>query len=347
MFDVISIGTATRDIYLMSPLFRVVKDKKHLERMGFPEGEATCFALGAKMEVPDIFFTTGGGAVNAAITFARLGLRTGALVTLGDDASGTEVLREFKREHVSALPVVRKGSPTSYSTLLLSKGGERAILMYRHAEDNLRIRDISFSKLRARWVYLATGTIDLETLSTLIKRLHKAKTKIAINPSPHFIAFARRKVAPLLEQVNAVIVNREEASRLTGVPFERPGKLFVKLHELVPGVALMTDGKNGSLVSDGFTIYEAGVFKEKEVADRTGAGDAFGSAFIAGLIHRNEECRLGLCDEDNIKYAIRLASANATSKVEHIGAHSGLLTSKEFENSPRWKTFPIRMRPLP
>jgi len=51
MFDVIAIGTATRDVFLISPLFKVLRDPKHLEKIGFKTGEAQCFALGAKVEV--------------------------------------------------------------------------------------------------------------------------------------------------------------------------------------------------------------------------------------------------------------------------------------------------------
>ena len=50
MLDVVSIGTGTRDVYLIDSLFKVVKDKKHLQKMGFALGEATCFALGSKTE---------------------------------------------------------------------------------------------------------------------------------------------------------------------------------------------------------------------------------------------------------------------------------------------------------
>jgi len=65
MYDVITIGTATQDVFLKSRDFKVLKDER------FITGQAECFALGAKIEVPDIFFTTGGGATNAAVTFAR------------------------------------------------------------------------------------------------------------------------------------------------------------------------------------------------------------------------------------------------------------------------------------
>jgi len=65
------------------------------------------------------------------------------------------------------------------------------------------------------------------------------------------------------------------------------------------------------MVSDGRLIYQAGTFKEHLVIDRTGAGDAYGAGFLAGLIHTKEKCEKGLCDISNIEYAIRLGSANA------------------------------------
>ena len=50
-FDVITIGTATMDVFLTSRFFKVLKDRKHLEKIGFFVGEAQCFALGSKMEI--------------------------------------------------------------------------------------------------------------------------------------------------------------------------------------------------------------------------------------------------------------------------------------------------------
>jgi len=93
----------------------------------------------------------------------------------------------------------------------------------------------------------------------------------------------------------------------------------------------MTEGNKGVLVSDGKNIYSAGIFRGKLV-DRTGAGDAFGSGFVAGIIEKN-----------NIEYAIRLGSANATSVVEKIGAQAGILTKGEFEKSERWQKFEIKI----
>ena len=79
------------------------------------------------------------------------------------------------------------------------------------------------------------------------------------------------------------------------------------------------------------------------MADRTGAGDAFGSGFIAGLMKAKSETKSGVASfsPESIERAIRFASANATSKVESVGAQAGLLRKGEFENQPRWRSLRI------
>lgn len=346
MFDVVTVGTATRDVVLTSPLFKVLKDPVHLRKIGFSSGEAECFALGSKIEIEGMLFTTGGGATNTAVTFARQGLKTGALVALGNDLTSKDVIHDLAVNKVQTIPALRKREYTSYAVILLSQGGERTVLVYRNPEDNLEKKDIPFSRLKTRWLYLVPGSIDLQTLTSLITFCARKKINVAINPSMHFMKMPRKKLLPLLKHVKVVILNREEGAFFTGVDYSKEKKIFVKLHEMIPGVAVMTDGPKGVIVSDGFNIYKAGVFKEQRLVDRTGAGDAFGSGFVAGLVHTNEECRLGLCEVNNIKYAIRLASANATAKVEQLGAKGGLLTRKEFNESPRWRSFPIAVSSL-
>ena len=69
MFDVITIGTAAKDTFLISRFFKILKDSKHLKKFDFPTGEAQCFALGGKIELDNQVIATGGGATNAAVTF--------------------------------------------------------------------------------------------------------------------------------------------------------------------------------------------------------------------------------------------------------------------------------------
>ncbi|KKQ22678.1 hypothetical protein A2999_01075 [Candidatus Wolfebacteria bacterium RIFCSPLOWO2_01_FULL_38_11] len=340
MFDVITIGTATRDVFLTSPFFRTIKDPKHLKKNGFLTGEAQCFALGGKIEIDKPIFTTGGGATNAAVTFSRQGLKTAALVKLGNDGAGNEIIEELAQEKIKPLAIKEAEISTAYSTILLSPTGERTILVYRGASENLMSEEIPFAELESKWAYVSPGKISLTTMNRIFDYLFP-KTLIAFNPSKHFIEMGMEKLKPLLSKTKAFILNREEASHLTGIDYNKEKEIFKELDNLIAGIAVMTDGPNGVLVSDSHKIYKARIFGEKKLIDRTGAGDAFGSGFVAGLIHRDEECKKGLCLIDNIEYAIRLGSANATSVIEQIGAKAGILSRKEFEDSSRFEKLKI------
>ncbi|MCL5004370.1 MAG: carbohydrate kinase family protein [Patescibacteria group bacterium] len=344
MHDVITIGTGTRDVFLFSPLFKVLRDKKHLKKIGFATGEAQCFALGGKIEIGKPVFATGGGANNSATTFSRQGLKTAALMKIGADEAGQSILNELKNEKVDIIsrPGRDMMNGTAYSTVLLAPEGERTILVYRGISENLSEKEISFNKLKSKWAYVSPGKISFETISKIFNHFHKNKILIAFNPSKHFIEMGIKKIKPLLNKSKVVILNREEASYLTGVDYEKEKEIFKKLDEAVDGITVMTDGEKGVLVSDCCNIYKAKIFKEQKVVDRTGAGDAFGSGFVAGLIQKRENCRKGLCGIDNVEYAIRLGSANATSVIEQIGAKAGILTKEEFEKNKRWNKLEIK-----
>ncbi|MEK7512621.1 MAG: carbohydrate kinase family protein [Patescibacteria group bacterium] len=334
MFSVLTIGTATRDTFLTSPLFKVLHDPKHLKKLGFKTGEAQCFALGAKIDVGEPMVTVGGGAANAAVTFARQGLTTGVLVRLGDDENGSAIARSLARERIRVIPVASRTEKTAHSTILLTPGGERTILTYRGASGGMEAREVPFRKLAARWAYLVPGGIPLAVLMKIVAHLKSRGTRLAMNPSKTYLALGKEKLKPLLATLDVVIVNREEASYLTGVEYRNARGIFKQLDGLVPGIAVMTDGARGSLVSDGKYLYTAGIFREKKLVDRTGAGDAFGAGFVAGLVEKND-----------ISYALRLAAANATAVVETIGAQAGILSKRTFADR-RWRYLDLDVDPL-
>jgi ribokinase len=338
MRTVITIGTATQDVFLESPRFAAFKDSHLNARSGFPEG-AECLALGAKIEVTRLTLTTGGGATNAAVTFARQGIPTQCLMEVGNDTIGDGIVRELKREHVTPIAIRDKKNMTGYSTLLLTPTGERTVLVYRGASSDLHVSEGALKKLKADWVYIAPGNIPLRTIAGIVRHFKKSGAKIALNPSGSYLALGIEKLKPLLNSVSVFLVNREEAARLTRVPYENEARIFKTLDAYIDGVAVMTDGSRGVIVSDGKTMFHAKTFKERVIHNRTGAGDAFGSGFVATLVRANR------IDRGSLQEAIRSGSANATSVVEHMGAKQGILTAREFR-SARWKKLPIKMTAL-
>jgi ribokinase len=182
-------------------------------------------------------------------------------------------------------------------------------------------------------------------VQTLVRELSRAGILIALNPSSYLLEQGQKVLAPILKMSDVIFVNRNEASLLTGIPASQTKKVFTRLDELVRGIAVMTDSARGAIVSDGARMFAGKTFNAR-VVDATGAGDAFGGAFVAGLIESREVCGKRVCSEEAMTYALRRASANAASVVEHFGATDGILTKKEFLNNKRWKEYPIKITHL-
>lgn len=342
MFDVLTIGSATRDVFMQSPAFRAIRARK-LEHLGFPTGQAECFPLGGKIEIETPIFTVGGGAANAAVTFARQGLKTACLCTIGDDESGKSVVTDLKKEKITPLALTHKKAMTSYSVILLAPSGERTILNHRGASEDMKKDEFPVSRMNAKVGYIVPGRIPLPVIMAAVKVLKDRHALLAMDPSKFYLEMGVKKLKPLLNALDVVKMNREEASYLTGMHYDDEAGIFRKLDELVGGLVVMTDGPRGIIASDGKRIYRAGTYKEKIVKDRTGAGDAFGSGLMASLASSKSWKKEKKFTPEEIIEAIKLGSANATSVVEHIGAQPGIITKSQFR-SARWKNLPVEVK---
>lgn len=313
IFDVITIGTATQDIFypLVSDNFKFEKGAKH--EVGAPQ----CFV--------------GGGAVNAAVTFARQGFKTVALFRVGKDVAGEGIVRAVEKEGIVAWAHTDANEATGQSAILLYPNGERTVLAHRGAADSMPLKEVPFAKFKAKWVYIASANIPVSVIEDIVDHCYGQGILVAFNPSAAYCADGGRLLRPLLSKIKVLITNREEAGTITGIASAKEKDIFKHLDELVDGICVMTDGPRGVHVSDGSRIYMAETFTDKNLVSRTGAGDAFGSGFVAGLIRT-----------EDIAYAMRLASANATAVTEHLGAHVGALTRAQFEKDARWKTLEIK-----
>lgn len=306
MYDIISIGSATKDVYLISRDFKLIKSPE------FKTGVGECFSYGAKIELGDIYFDTGGGATNSAVTFANFGLNSAVVSRVGSDIYGVEILHILADKGVDHRFITNdKKHKTAYSTILVVPEGDRTVLVYRGASANFSARDINLSKLKTKWFYITSLAGNLDLLKKIFAFSLKHKIKIFWNPGSEELNLGRHKLAKLIKQAYVFDVNKEEAEKLTGQ--KEIKAMFKDLNKMSPGYNLVTDGGNGAYLSDGMVIYQAKALPAK-VANTTGAGDAFGSAFTAGLILKN--------DWD---YAMRLAILNSNGVIQKMGAKNGLL----------------------
>ncbi len=295
------VGSAAQDVFLQGSVFT-------------PEcEEGVCYEhlkLGDKLSVESLTFATGGNAMNAAITFARQKLDTSFVSLLGDDPAGQAILRQLDHEEIHAAHVITDESfTTSYSTVLLAPSGERTILNYKSEPLSSRADILTDDILDCDWLYVSSLG-SMEVLADLMKRAHRRGVKIAFNPATFELQHVQ-KCADLLSYVELFAVNKEEAQLF--VKGDTLKSLAAHLSQSVKYV-LVSDGPNGSLATDGESIVEAGMYEDVPVIDRTGAGDAFTSGFVAMIA-------LG----KGLEEAITFASANSTSVVSQIGANKGVL----------------------
>lgn len=319
MYDIITFGSAVRDAFFYSSNFKVFKNKS------FTAGQGLGFNLGSKIEIDKVIFTTGGGGTNTAVSFSKLGFNTACIVQVGDDVSGREVINGLKKEKVKTdFLLINKKLNTAYSVILSAGNKGRTILIYRGASSYISPENISWSKIKSKWFYIASLNGNFSLLDRIFQNAKKNKTKIAFNPGSEELK-RPQKLIPLLKKADILILNQEEASILTKISFNKLSPILKKIDSLTPGIGVITKGARGVAVILNGKIYQAKTLEAKAI-EQTGAGDAFGSGFVSGMILKN-----------NIEYAIQLGSANATSVIQKIGAKNGLLSKKDLNNFKKVK----------
>ena len=307
MYDVLSIGSATRDVFLVSDQFIAIKSKK------FQTGMGECVSLGSKVEVDDMVLSTGGGATNASATFSSLGLNSAIMTRIGNDASGKDVIAELNHFGVSThlVRVVKKGQ-TGFSTLLTMNDGERIVLVYRGVSSSFSWSDIKQGEFKkTKWVYLTSLGGNIALSKRIIREAHKAGAKVMWNPGSRELKAGMNVLSPVLEMVDVLNMNKEEAQILTK---KKTIKTIMKAMQSGENVRLITDGIAGSYAGRGKEIVHAGTTDAKSIS-RTGAGDAFGSGFLSGFIKT-----------DNLDDALAIGTLNAESVIQKHGAKNGILT---------------------
>lgn len=318
MQDVITIGSASRDIFFLTGRGKIIPDDSIFE------GQLLAFPVGAKVSIEQAHFTDGGGACNTATSLARLGLKVAPYLNVGRDEMGEQIIVELADEGADThLVNIDESLRTGTSVILLPEGvGDRTVLFYSGANRNLKIED--WTKLKATsWLYITPISRQApELLSGLVDFAKENSIKVANNPGLGQLEQGFEYMGPILEKLDILIINHSEAFHLLrtrdpGFAHDDNRTLVTELIKTGPRIVVLTCGGEGSCASDGGEIH----FQEAlsaAVVDPTGAGDSFGSTFVAAIIMGHD-----------IRTAMHMAAINAASVVGNIGAQDGLLKHDE------------------
>jgi len=296
-YDVITIGSATLDHF-------ITVNKKYKD-----------IGLGDKILIDQAFIETGGGACNAAISLANMGLKVRLITKLGKDHNASIIEKNLKEKNVAIHKISTSRFMTPFSIILVSKKDkDRIVFAYKGSSDYLNEKDFSFKELNTSWIYL--GSLlgkGFDTAENIADYAKNKNIKILFNPSTYVAAKGKKKLKKILNSTKILILNKEESQLILGRKLKIL-ELLIGLKNLGPDIVVITDGKNPINAIDDISTYKVIPYKVK-IVSTLGAGDAFASGFLGSFIINN-----------NIETSLRIGLANAASVLQKYGATADILT---------------------
>lgn len=308
--ELITIGSCTLDcIIQIKDILRFELHDKDIEK------KYTAIEYSKKLNIEGVRFVPGGSAANIAANCAMLGIRSSYIGILGNDFSAEICLDDMKKRGVDLSNVIRTDKDsTALSVILRTEWGkDRSILAYKGANNLLQPADVKeelFDEIKAfAWTSLTTEA----SCHAIEKALTFTKDKggnVFGTPSMSIIKNNPKWAKILISNSDVVSLNKEEAQEFTG----EKDTLHMILHFLDLGVNLIsiTDGPNGSIISDGNEIINSNVYKGN-VEDTTGAGDAF----LSGIL-------ISCLNNFSLEKTSKVATALSFLECKEIGVREGL-----------------------
>ena len=305
-YDIVSIGDTVTDAFIR------LKDAHITCRLNSHECEI-CMKYGDKIPYDFVEVCPAvGNSANAAVAFARLGLKSAIITDLGNDTNGVEAVETFKGNGVGTDYVkLHNGKKTNYHYVLWYDVDRTILIKHETFERNIP------SMKNPKWIYLSSlGQDSLEFHKEIADYL-KANpgVKLAFQPGTFQMQFGTEALKDIYARSEVVVCNLEESQRILNTEEKDIKVLLADMRKLGPKIALITDGPNGAYASyEDKNLYMPLYPDTKPPYERTGAGDAFASTFVAAIA-------MGKTVEE----ALTWAPINSMSVVQSIGAQKGLL----------------------
>ena len=314
--DELAVGDVVTDAFikLLDDEAKVIKDKDDSLWLSLP--------FATKVPFDHVEVVEGvGNAGNASVAFAKLGLNSGLVANVGDDQYGRDIIAALHKNDVDTRFVhINPGRKSNYHYVLWYKE-ERTILIkheeYAYHWPHFRISDIP------EWIYFSSVSKHANEYHDQLAAWLDGHlpVKLAFQPGTFQIELGAHRLKRIYQRAEILAVNREEAASISGGKHEDIHDLFDKLHALGPKIVVISDGHAGAYASDGQNRYKMPIYPDpKPPFERTGAGDAFTSTFVAAIVKGA-----------TIEAALLWAPINAMSVVQKVGAQAGLLNVHQID----------------
>ena len=326
MFDVITIGGATRDVTFTTSRGTIIETPQDLTQQ-----KKLCFEYEAKIYPQEVYFSFGGGAANTALGLVKFGLKVSTILRIGKDSNGAAIKKNLADGKVD-ISLIQEDEElkTAISFIIIPRPKtDHTIFVYRGANEKLKIKNEKLKTVigNSKWLYLTSFSGNWQkNFREIVRLVKESKIKLAFNPGALQIKEGIKGLKDILRITDVFVVNKDEATELVLSTQRRHSlhkgsltELMKIIHNFGPKIVVITDGINGAYVLKDKEVLHTPADSKKSV-DTTGAGDAFGSGFLGGLILTKKVDRA-------LKYGI----INSGNVVGTYGAQKGLLNKKEIE----------------
>jgi len=248
----------------------------------------------------------GGKGANQAVAASRLGADVSMIGKVGDDAFGSEMIKNFEENGVDTSGIaVEEKTPSGIANIIVSDNDNRIIIIAgaNGKVDKLHV-DQYTSVIKDSDMVLLQFEIPMDTIRHTLDICKKENVPVIINPAP-----VAELESEYLSAATYITPNEHERAQLIKMRKDGLPEYYEKL--------ITTRGSQGaSYFKDGREIMIPP--KRVDVVDTTGAGDTFNAAFAVGI-----------SEGMTVEGAIYLANDAAGLAVRKLGAQSGMPMREE------------------
>lgn len=205
------------------------------------------------------------------------------------------------------------------------KQGEKSFFWAGRYHENFNSRDTLDTQLNvladfdpvvpAAWRhadYVMLGNLTPQVQLRVLDQMEQKPKFVALDTMNYWMNTAMDDLKVVLERVDALVINDEEARQLSGE--HSLVKAAKAIYKMGPKYVVVKKGEHGALLFHrGEDVFFAPALPLAEVIDPTGAGDTFAGGFMGWMAKTND------LSFENMKRAIIYGSAMASFCVEKFG----------------------------